>query len=227
MAGSSTCPTASTPTSRPDHHRSPPDAQRVHRVRALDQARARAAWKLPLFLAQHPQVAPTCPAAPALMAPPVSFATAATTPCMHSAGWTPTARCATSATSSRPRPASRPCRRWPRASAGPTTCRRRSSRAGGGARAVPLRGHRGRAGRPGRRLEPGLARRPRAPGRRHDRAHRPRHRARDRRRRARLRPTRVVDGIELSDDPLLHFRTRAYSVSVQERTGRTRPEHLA
>jgi catalase len=40
-------------------------------------------------------------------------------------------------------------------------------------------------------------------------------------------PTRVVDGIELSDDPLLHFRTRAYSVSVQERTGRTRPEHLA
>ena len=40
-------------------------------------------------------------------------------------------------------------------------------------------------------------------------------------------PTRVVDGIELSDDPVLHLRTRAYSLSVQERTGRTRPEHLA
>ena len=40
-------------------------------------------------------------------------------------------------------------------------------------------------------------------------------------------PTRVVDGIELSDDPILHFRTRAYSASVLERTGVQRPEKLA
>jgi catalase len=30
-------------------------------------------------------------------------------------------------------------------------------------------------------------------------------------------PTRVTDGIELSDDPILHFRPRAYSVSVARR----------
>jgi catalase len=40
-------------------------------------------------------------------------------------------------------------------------------------------------------------------------------------------PTRVVDGIELSDDPILRFRTRAYSASVLERTGVQRPEKLA
>jgi len=40
-------------------------------------------------------------------------------------------------------------------------------------------------------------------------------------------PTRVVDGIELSNDPILRFRTRAYSVSVLERTGVPRPERLA
>jgi len=40
-------------------------------------------------------------------------------------------------------------------------------------------------------------------------------------------PTRVVDGIELSDDPILRFRTRAYSASVLERTGVHRPEKLA
>jgi catalase len=32
-------------------------------------------------------------------------------------------------------------------------------------------------------------------------------------------PTRVVDGIELSDDPILHFRPKTYSVSVARRTG--------
>jgi catalase len=32
-------------------------------------------------------------------------------------------------------------------------------------------------------------------------------------------PTRVVEGIELSDDPILRFRPRAYSVSVERRTG--------
>jgi catalase len=31
-------------------------------------------------------------------------------------------------------------------------------------------------------------------------------------------PIRVTDGIELSDDPILHFRPRAYSVSVARRT---------
>ena len=31
-------------------------------------------------------------------------------------------------------------------------------------------------------------------------------------------PTRVTDGIELSDDPILRFRPRAYSVSVERRT---------
>jgi catalase len=40
-------------------------------------------------------------------------------------------------------------------------------------------------------------------------------------------PTRVVDGIELSDDPILRFRTRAYSASVLERTGVQRPDKLA
>jgi catalase len=32
-------------------------------------------------------------------------------------------------------------------------------------------------------------------------------------------PTRVVDGIELSDDPILHARARAYSVSAYKRLG--------
>jgi catalase len=32
-------------------------------------------------------------------------------------------------------------------------------------------------------------------------------------------PTRVVDGIELSDDPILHARARAYSVSAYRRIG--------
>ena len=30
-------------------------------------------------------------------------------------------------------------------------------------------------------------------------------------------PTRVTDGIEVSDDPILLFRPRAYSVSVERR----------
>jgi catalase len=32
-------------------------------------------------------------------------------------------------------------------------------------------------------------------------------------------PSRVIEGIELSDDPILHFRPRAYSASVERRTG--------
>jgi catalase len=32
-------------------------------------------------------------------------------------------------------------------------------------------------------------------------------------------PTRVTDGIELTDDPILHFRPKAYSVSVDRRSG--------
>jgi catalase len=32
-------------------------------------------------------------------------------------------------------------------------------------------------------------------------------------------PTRVTDGIELSDDPILAFRAKAYSVSVERRSG--------
>lgn len=40
-------------------------------------------------------------------------------------------------------------------------------------------------------------------------------------------PTRVVDGIELSDDPILRFRPRAYAVSVKRRTGAPIPEGLA
>ena len=35
-------------------------------------------------------------------------------------------------------------------------------------------------------------------------------------------PTRVTDGIEPSDDPVLHFRSYAYSVSVKDRTGISR-----
>lgn len=33
-------------------------------------------------------------------------------------------------------------------------------------------------------------------------------------------PVRVTDGIGLSDDPVLHFRTRAYTVSVEQRAGK-------
>jgi catalase len=40
-------------------------------------------------------------------------------------------------------------------------------------------------------------------------------------------PTRVVDGIELSDDPVLHFRPRAYAVSVERRSGAPIPAGLA
>ena len=32
-------------------------------------------------------------------------------------------------------------------------------------------------------------------------------------------PTRVIDGVELSDDPVLHERPRAYSVSIDRRAG--------
>jgi catalase len=36
-------------------------------------------------------------------------------------------------------------------------------------------------------------------------------------------PTRVTDGIELSDDEILRFRPRAYAVSVTRRTGAPAP----
>ena len=37
-------------------------------------------------------------------------------------------------------------------------------------------------------------------------------------------PTRVTDGIELTDDPILHFRPKAYSVSVERRSGEPAPQ---
>ncbi len=39
-------------------------------------------------------------------------------------------------------------------------------------------------------------------------------------------PTRVTDGIELSDDPILHIRTYVYAESVRRRTGVERPATL-
>jgi catalase len=39
-------------------------------------------------------------------------------------------------------------------------------------------------------------------------------------------PTRVTDGIELGDDPLPLLRSRAYSISVERRTGVSRPAEL-
>jgi catalase len=39
-------------------------------------------------------------------------------------------------------------------------------------------------------------------------------------------PTRVTDGIELSDDPILHIRSHAYSVSVERRSGVARPAYI-
>jgi catalase len=39
-------------------------------------------------------------------------------------------------------------------------------------------------------------------------------------------PTRVTDGVELTDDPIPRFRSRAYSVSVEERAGVARPAEL-
>ena len=39
-------------------------------------------------------------------------------------------------------------------------------------------------------------------------------------------PTRVTDGIELSDDPILHIRTHVYGESVRRRTGVERPDTL-
>ena len=39
-------------------------------------------------------------------------------------------------------------------------------------------------------------------------------------------PTRVTDGIELTDDPIPRFRSRAYSVSVERRAGVPRPTSL-
>jgi len=39
-------------------------------------------------------------------------------------------------------------------------------------------------------------------------------------------PTRVTDGIELSDDPILRFRSPAYSVSIERRSGVPRPPDL-
>lgn len=40
-------------------------------------------------------------------------------------------------------------------------------------------------------------------------------------------PARMTDGIELSDDPLPQFRSEAYSVSVERRSGAERPAELA
>jgi len=40
-------------------------------------------------------------------------------------------------------------------------------------------------------------------------------------------PTRVTDGIEPSDDQILHVRSHAYSVSVERRSGAPRPAQLA
>jgi catalase len=40
-------------------------------------------------------------------------------------------------------------------------------------------------------------------------------------------PARMVDGIELGDDPLPLFRSQAYSVSVERRSGVSRPAELA
>jgi catalase len=39
-------------------------------------------------------------------------------------------------------------------------------------------------------------------------------------------PIRVVDGIDLSDDPLPRLRSHAYSISVERRSGATRPAQL-
>lgn len=39
-------------------------------------------------------------------------------------------------------------------------------------------------------------------------------------------PTRVIDGIELSDDPVLRIRSQVYSESVRRRTGVSRPADL-
>ena len=39
-------------------------------------------------------------------------------------------------------------------------------------------------------------------------------------------PTRVIEGIELSDDPLLRLREEAYSISVERRSGAVRPAEL-
>lgn len=40
-------------------------------------------------------------------------------------------------------------------------------------------------------------------------------------------PARMTDGIELGDDPLPLFRSQAYSVSVEQRSGVSRPAELA
>ena len=40
-------------------------------------------------------------------------------------------------------------------------------------------------------------------------------------------PTRVTDGIELSDDPILHFRPRTYAVSVTRRSGAPAPASVS
>ena len=39
-------------------------------------------------------------------------------------------------------------------------------------------------------------------------------------------PTRLTDGIELSDDPLPQLRSRAYSISIERRSGVARPAEL-
>ena len=39
-------------------------------------------------------------------------------------------------------------------------------------------------------------------------------------------PTRLTDGVELTDDPIPRFRSQAYSVSVEERAGAARPSEL-
>jgi catalase len=39
-------------------------------------------------------------------------------------------------------------------------------------------------------------------------------------------PTRVIDGVELGDDPLPLLRSRAYSISVERRSGVARPDEL-
>ena len=96
--------------------------------------------------------------------------------------------------------------------------RRDAGPAGAGAGEVRPRRHRRRAeGRPAR-PDVGLEGQPRVRRRAGSRSPRPRTTTRREGDVVVFDPTRVVDGIELSDDPILRYRPSAYSVSIERRS---------
>ena len=149
--------------------------------------------------------------------PPASYATVPTTRSTPSAGSTPDGGARWVRYRFEPEAGEQTCAGGGQGARAATTSRRRSSGArgppSGGGRSSPTRRRR-------QRPDCRLARRTRARGGRPPGADRPRTEREQGDDILVFDPTRVTDGIELSDDQILRFRPRAYSVSVARRAQR-------